>query len=75
MKETPGGIILLEVLQMRGKFTKNDILDKVVSKIQDYFSNKEEMEKYIDKKIETKKIETLVEYYLIGRTNLYFFEI
>lgn len=70
MKETPGGIILLEVLQMRGKFTKNDILDKVVSKIQDYFSNKEEMEKYIDK-----KIETLVEYYLIGRTNLYFFEI
>lgn len=70
MKETPGGIILLEVLQMRGKFTKNDILDKVVSKIQDYFSNKEEMEKYIDK-----KIEILVEYYLIGRTNLYFFEI
>ena len=70
MKETLGGIILLEVLQMRGKFTKNDILDKVVSKIQDYFSNKEEMEKYIDK-----KIETLVEYYLIGRTNLYFFEI
>ena len=70
MKETPGGIILLEVLQMRGKFTKNDILDKVASKISSYFSNKQEMEKYIDT-----KIETLCEYNLIGRTNLYFFEI
>lgn len=70
MKETPGGIILLEVLQMKGKFTKNDILDKVASKISSYFSNKQEMEKYIDT-----KIETLCEYNLIGRTNLYFFEI
>lgn len=70
MKETPGGIILLEVLQMKGKFTKNDILEKVVSKISSYFSNKQEMENYIDT-----KIETLCEYNLIGRTDLYFFEI
>jgi hypothetical protein len=70
MKETPGGIILLEVLQMRGKFTKNDILDKVEHKIEKFFSNREEMHKYVDK-----KIETLSEYCLIGRTDLYFFEI
>ena len=67
MKETVGGIVTLEVLQMRGKFTKKDIFDKVVPKIKKYFSNKEEMEKYIEK-----KIKTLVEYCLIGRTGVYF---
>lgn len=70
MKETVGGIVTLEVLQMRGKFTKKDIFDKVVPKIKKYFSNKEEMEKYIEK-----KIKTLVEYCLIGRTGVYFFEV
>ena len=70
MKETIGGIVTLEVLQMRGKFTKKDIFDKVVPKIEKFFANKQEMHKYIDK-----KIETLSDYYLIGRTNVYFFEV
>ena len=70
MKETVGGIVTLEVLQMRGKFTKKDIFDKVIPKIEKYFSNKQDMEKYLDK-----KIECLCEYSLIGRTDVYFFEI
>lgn len=70
MKETVGGIVTLEVLQMRGKFTKKDIFDKIIPKIEKYFSNKQDMEKYLDK-----KIECLCEYSLIGRTDVYFFEI
>ena len=70
MKETVGGIITLEVLQMRGKLTKKDSFDKVIPKIEKYFSNKQDMEKYLDK-----KIECLCEYSLIGRTDVYFFEI
>lgn len=70
MKETVGGIVTIEVLQMRGKFTKNDIFDKVVPKIEKYFSNKQDIEKYIDK-----KIECLCDYSLLGRTDVYFFEI
>lgn len=70
MKETLGGIVTLEVLQMRGKFTKKDIFDKIIPKIEKYFSNKQDMEKYLDK-----KIECLCEYSLIGRTDVYFFEI
>ena len=70
MKETVGGIVTLEVLQMRGKFTKKDIFDKVIPKIEKYFSNKQDMEKYLDK-----KIECLCDYSLIGRTDVYFFEI
>ena len=70
MKETVGGIVTLEVLQMRGKFTKKDIFNKVIPKIEKYFSNKQDMEKYLDK-----KIECLCEYSLIGRTDVYFFEI
>mgnify|MGYP000894495366 FL=1 len=70
MKETIGGIVTLEVLQMRGKFTKKDIFDKVVPKIEKYFSNKQDIEKYLDK-----KIECLCDYSLLGRTDVYFFEI
>ena len=70
MKETVGGIVTLEVLQMRGKFTKKDIFDKVIPKIEKYFSNKQDMEKYLDK-----KIECLCDYSLLGRTDAYFFEI
>ena len=70
MKETIGGIVILEVLQMRGKFTKKDIFDKVVPKIEKYFSNKQDIEKYLDK-----KIECLCDYSLLGRTDVYFFEI
>lgn len=70
MKETIGGIVTLEVLQMRGKFTKKDIFDKVVPKIEKYFSNKQDIEKYLDK-----KIECLCDYSLLGRTGVYFFEI
>lgn len=70
MKETVGGIVTIEVLQMRGKFTKNDIFDKVVPKIEKYFSNKQDIEKYLDK-----KIECLCDYSLLGRTDVYFFEI
>ena len=30
MKETPGGIITVEVLTMRGKFTKKDLMVNIV---------------------------------------------
>ena len=68
MKETPGGIVVNEVLKMKGKFTKNDILDTVVPKIKKYFQNREEMEKYI-----SRKTDTLCEYGLLGKTSVYYF--
>lgn len=70
MKETPGGIILNEVLKMQGKFTLNDILDTVVPKIKKHFSNIEEMEKYT-----SRKIDTICEYGLLGKTNIYYFSL
>ena len=70
MKETPGCIVVNEVLKMKGKFTKNDILDTVVPKIKKYFSNREEMEKYI-----SRKIDTLCEYRLLGKTSIYYFSL
>ena len=70
MKETLGGIITVEVLTMRGKFTKKDILDTVVPKIKKHFPNREEMEKYI-----SGKIDTLCEYGLLGKTSVYYFSL
>ena len=70
MKETPVGIITVEVLTMRGKFTKKDILNKVEHTIEKFFANKQDIEKYLDK-----KIECLCDYSLLGRTDVYFFEI
>lgn len=70
MKETPGGIVVNEVLKMKGKFTKNDILDTVVPKIKKHFPNREEMEKYI-----SRKIDTLCEYRLLGKTSIYYFSL
>ena len=70
MKETPGGIVVNEVLKMKGKFTKNDILDTVVPKIKKHFSNIEEMEKYT-----SRKIDTICEYGLLGKTNIYYFSL
>ena len=70
MKETPGGIVVNEVLKMKGKFTKNDILDTVVPKIKNYFQNRDEMEKDI-----SRKIDTLCEYRLLGKTSIYYFSL
>ena len=71
MKETPGGIVVNEVLNMKGKFTKEQIVQRIVPKIEKYFGNKKvEMDKYIDK-----KLDSLCEYGLLGRTAIYYFEV
>ena len=69
MKETPGGIVTLEILNIQGKFKKEEIVKKVVPKIEKYFgNNKEIMEKYIEK-----KLDSLCQYGLLGRTAIYYF--
>lgn len=71
MKETPGGIVVNEVLEMKGKFTKEQIVQRVFPKIEKYFRNKkEDIEKYI-----SRKIDALCEYGLLGKTSVYYFSL
>ena len=71
MKETLGGIVTLEILNIQGKFTKEECIKKLATKIEKYFGNRKgEMEKYIDK-----KLDSLCQYGLLGRTAIYYFEV
>ena len=60
MKETPGGIVVNEVLEMKGKFTKEQIVQRVFPKIEKYIS---------------RKIDALCEYGLLGKTSVYYFSL
>ena len=69
MKETLGGIVTLEVLNIQGKFTKEEVIERLAPKIEKYFGNKNlEMEEYIDR-----KLDSLCQYGLLGRTAIYYF--
>ena len=37
MKETLGGIVTLEVLNIQGKFTKEEVVERLAPKIEKYF--------------------------------------
>ena len=71
MKEALGGIVTLEVLNIQGKFTKEEVIERLVPKIEKYFGNKKlEMEEYIDR-----KLDSLCQHGLLGRTAIYYFEV
>ncbi|MBF0989613.1 MAG: hypothetical protein HXK70_02245 [Clostridiales bacterium] len=74
MKETIGAIITLEILNIQGKFTKEEIIKKLKKKMitdgtTDGMSYNQ-LETYIEK-----KIDSLAEYGLIGKTTVYYFSV
>ena len=71
MKKTIGGIVTLEILNIQGRFTKEECIKKLAPKIEKYFGNKKlEMEEYIDR-----KLDSLCQYGLLGRIAIYYFEV
>lgn len=71
MKKNIGGIVTLEILNIQGRFTKEECIKKLAPKIEKYFGNKKlEMEEYIDR-----KLDSLCQYGLLGRTAIYYFEV
>lgn len=58
------------ILNQEGKFTIKDILDKVKSIIIDQFDTIDTLKRYI-----IKKLNSMCDYGLIGRTDVYYFSI
>lgn len=58
------------ILNQEGKFTVKDILDEVRTIILDQFDTIDTLERYI-----IKKLNSMCDYGLIGRTNVYYFSI
>lgn len=58
------------ILNQEGKFTIKDILDKVESIIIDQFETIENLKKYI-----VEKLNSMCDYGLVGRTDVYYFSI
>ena len=70
MKETIGAIITLEILNIQGKFTKEEIIKKLKKKMITDGMSYNQLETYIEK-----KIDSLAEYGLIGKTTVYYFSV
>lgn len=58
------------ILEETGRFTEKDIIEKVKDQIQGRFQDEDEMKKYV-----VKKLNTMSEYGLIGRTSVYYFSL
>lgn len=58
------------ILNQEGKFTIQDILDKVKSKIKDQFETIDNLKRYI-----IEKLDSMCDYGLVGRTDVYYFSI
>lgn len=58
------------ILNQEGKFTIKDILDKVKNIIIDQFETIDTLKKYI-----VEKLNSMCDYGLIGRTDIYYFSI
>ena len=68
ISKRPSFVISEAILNQEGKFTVKDILDKVRTIILDQFDTIDTLERYI-----IKKLNSMCDYGLIGRTNVYYF--
>lgn len=68
--ERPSFVVSEVILNQEGKFTVKDILDKVIDIILDQFDTIDALKKYI-----IEKLNSMCDYGLIGRTNVYYFSI
>lgn len=64
----PSFVVSEVILNQEGKFTVKDILDKVIDIILDQFDTIDALKKYI-----IEKLNSMCDYGLIGRTNVYYF--
>lgn len=70
-RNTKASFVVSEaILNQEGKFTVKDILDKVRNIIRDQFDTIDNLTKYI-----IKKLNSMCDYGLIGRTDVYYFSI
>lgn len=68
LKEKPSFIITEIVINLKGNFTADEIFLSLKEKMKNTFPSECEMKSYI-----RKKLETLCEHGLIGRTSFYYF--
>jgi hypothetical protein len=70
ISKRPSFVVSEAILNQEGKFTVKDILDEVRTIILDQFDTIDTLERYI-----IKKLNSMCDYGLIGRTNVYYFSI
>mgnify|MGYP003097709336 CR=1 FL=1 len=70
LKEKPGFIITEIVINLKGNFTADEIFLSLKEKMKNMFPSESDMKSYI-----RKKLETLCEYGLIGKTSFYYVSI
>lgn len=68
LKEKPGYIITEIILNIQGKFTAEELFLPLKEKMKNMFPSESDMKSYI-----RKKLETLCEHGLIGKTSFYYF--
>ena len=66
----PSFVVSEAILNQEGKFTIKDILDKVRTIILDQFDTIDTLKRYI-----IEKLNSMCDYGLIGRTDVYYFSI
>ena len=70
ISKRPSFVVSEAILNQEGKFAVKDILDEVRTIILDQFDTIDTLERYI-----IKKLNSMCDYGLIGRTNVYYFSI
>jgi len=68
--QRPSFVVSEVILNQEGKFTVKDILDKVRNIILDQFNTIDNLKRYI-----IEKLNSMCDYGLIGRTDVYYFSI
>lgn len=68
--QRPSFVVSEAILNQEGKFTVKDILDKVRTIILDQFDTIDTLKRYI-----IEKLNSMCDYGLIGRTDVYYFSI
>ncbi|VTS73484.1 hypothetical protein [Streptococcus australis] len=68
--QRPSFVVSEVILNQEGKFTVKDILDKVKTIILDQFDTIDTLKRYI-----IEKLNSMCDYGLIGRTDVYYFSI
>ena len=68
--QRPSFVVSEAILNQEGKFTVRDILDKVRTIILDQFDTIDTLKRYI-----IEKLNSMCDYGLIGRTDVYYFSI
>ena len=70
ISKRPSFVVSEAILNQEGKFTVKDILDEVRTIILDQFDTIDTLERYI-----IKKLNSMCDYGLIGKKNVYYFSI